>query len=104
MRLASRAFIALLLVAIAVDFAVLTEGAFRFNTDESIVGVRSGARVDIPRASALDVAMPVRRADAAAIVPRRPRRSVVPDVRADAPAARSHLIVPADSARSSEDH
>jgi hypothetical protein len=38
----------LLVATIAIDFAVPSEGAFRFNTDESMVGVHAGARSDVP--------------------------------------------------------
>ena len=93
-----------MLVAIMVDVAVLSEGAFRFNSDESMVGVWSGARLDPPRTPGPTLASSLRRVEVAAIAPPKPRLSTTVVPRPDAPAARSRLIVAADLSRASEDH
>lgn len=85
----------LLLAAIAVDFAVLSDGAFRFNTDESMVGVRADARVAMPAPTRPAIAGSLDRPRPRVIT--RPGPAHRPDVvaRPDAPAARSRLVVSA---------
>jgi len=101
----SRHVLALLvMIAVCVDFAVLTEGAFRFNIDESMVGARMESGSDtvaivpaVPRASGGrhgddPASRPVVRS--ARIVP--PRASLI--------TPRSRLSAAADAERSSDDH
>lgn len=85
----------LLLAAIAVDFAVLSGGAFRFNTDESVVGVRADARVAMPAPTRPDIAGSSERPQPRVVT--RPGPAHRPDVvaRHDVPAARSRLVVSA---------
>jgi hypothetical protein len=91
----ARALILLLLVAIVTDFTVLTEGAFRFNTDESMVGVPAGVRVTSPAIRPESVTPP--RIDATPIVVSRVPHGRRPTVlRADVLPARSALLASAD--------
>jgi len=103
-RLLARVFVVVLLAVVAVDFAVVSDGTPGVEGDESMVGVCAGARADVPRALGHEGASPLDCVDVAAIVPPKPRRPAMVRPRADAPAARSHLLAAADASRPSDDH
>jgi len=93
--------ILLVIAAVTIDFAVMTAGAFRFNTDESIVGVHTAERPDDPGLVPAAV-VPTAAVSTPPVVAYAPRARSMP--RRETPAARSRLLAFADSDRSSEDH
>jgi hypothetical protein len=95
----------ILLLAILLDFAMLTEGAFRFNTDESMVGA-SDTNVRVARAMPARVEVPPPSGRGAVVhsTPLKPHPAVQGPSRPDLPPVRVRLLVAADGERTLEDH
>jgi hypothetical protein len=100
----SHVLILVILAALAMDFVVLSGGAFRFDTDESMVGIRTDARDAVAAPARPDAGVPSARV--ATDVTARPasRRQPAEVARPDGPSARSRLVLASASDRSSDDH
>jgi hypothetical protein len=96
--------VALLLLALSLDVSILSAGAFRFDTDESIVGVRAAPRAVAQEPVRVDGAR--ERERSTTVAPRRiglaSRHDALP--RHDAPAPHRRLVVAADGDRGGDPH
>jgi hypothetical protein len=93
-----------LCLVIAIDFAVVSAGAFRFNIDESVVWVRGDGRPPIQAPTRLQTAPDPGPMPAQAFVPPLTvtRHAIGRSV--DPPAPRARLLVAADGDRSADPH
>lgn len=92
--------ILVLLAVLALDVAVLTEGAFRFNSDESIVGVRSELRVSAATPARPLLATPPRWAGMVIVSRPAPHLTRSTEEPPDVASARSCLVVASDDSPS----